>query len=157
MVFTHLSRRFGVPNEYPMANSTPTVDGLSGFTKGKTKFWALSWQARLVAKGLSQKEGINYQVLSPVVKHKQLGFSRPWLGFVVSTKVCLLKMSLRFDSCKISHGYSRNQFDDCVYLKGLSNGTFIYLLLYMHDMLLATKNKADIDDLKALLKNKFEM
>lgn len=36
-------------------------------------------------------------------------------------------------------------------------GSFIYLLLYVDDMLIASHNKSSINDLKALLKSEFEM
>ena len=57
----------------------------------------------------------------------------------------------------ISHKFVQNQFDNCFYSRKLFDGSFIYLLLYMDDMLLAAKNKVEITSLKALLSNKFEM
>lgn len=44
-----------------------------------------------------------------------------------------------------------------VYHKKLSDRSFIYLLLYVDDMLIASHNKSSINDLKALLKSEFEM
>jgi hypothetical protein len=61
-------------------------------------------------------------------------------GFVVSDKehlVCQLKKSLYglkqaprqwykiFDSFMIGQGYSRSQFDDCIYFRQFPNGSFI--------------------------------
>ena len=84
-------------------------------------------------------------------------------GFVDSEKpdhVCLLKKSLyglkksprqwykRFDAFMISHEFIRNQYDSCVYFKTLPDGSFIYLLLYVDDMLIAAKNRAEINKLK---------
>ena len=57
----------------------------------------------------------------------------------------------------ISHDYVRNQYDKCVNLKKLLDGSFIYLLLYVDDMLIAASSKAEIDNLKTLLSNEFEM
>lgn len=92
-------------------------------------------------------------------------------GFVVPGKehlVCRLKKSLyglkqaprqwykRFDSFMISLGYSRSQFDDCVYY-GQFNGSQVYLLLYVDDMLIASRDKSLISRLKVQLSNEFDM
>ena len=93
-------------------------------------------------------------------------------GFQVKGKedhVCLLKRSLyglkqsprqwykRFDLFMINQGYLRSSFDSCVYFKNLSEKTMIYLLLYVDDMLIATKEKTEINRLKAQLSGEFEM
>ena len=93
-------------------------------------------------------------------------------GFEVPEKegqVCLLKKSLyglkqsprqwykRFDSFMLGHGFSRSMYDSCVYFRKLDDGSFIYLLLYVDDMLIAAKNITDINHLKALLNGEFEM
>ncbi|KAG8480615.1 hypothetical protein CXB51_024767 [Gossypium anomalum] len=77
-------------------------------------------------------------------------------GFTVSEKkdyVCLLKKSLyglkqsprqwykRFDSFMTSHDFKRSSFDSCVYFKKNNDGSFVYLLLYVDDMLIAAKEK----------------
>ena len=91
-------------------------------------------------------------------------------GFVDSKKdhVCLLKKSLyglkkspkqwykRSDSFMISNGYTPNQFNNCVYSKEFSPHSYIYMLLYVDDMLIAAKDMAGINELKATLKNEFE-
>ncbi len=82
---------------------------------------------------------------------------------------CLLKKSLyglkqsprqwykRFDAFMVSIEFTRNPFDSCVYSKKLSDGSWIYLLLYVDDMLIAAKNKAEINRLKEVLSSEFEM
>jgi hypothetical protein len=92
-------------------------------------------------------------------------------GFVVPGKenlVSRLKNSLyglkqsptqwyrRFDSFMISHGFKRSDYDRCVYLKTV-NGSTIYFLLYVDDMLIAAKDKSEIAKLKAQLNLEFEM
>ncbi|KAL6316750.1 hypothetical protein AAG906_020434 [Vitis piasezkii] len=57
----------------------------------------------------------------------------------------------------VSHEFMRNQYDSCVYFKTLLDGSFIYLLLYVDDMLIAAKNRAEINKLKQLLSSEFEM
>ena len=93
-------------------------------------------------------------------------------GFVVEGKedhVCLLKKSLyglkqssrqwykRFDSFMVGSGYSRSSYDSCVYFRNTHDGSFIYLLLYVDDMLIAAKNMSDIEELKKQLNRVFEM
>ena len=88
-------------------------------------------------------------------------------GFVVEGKedhVCRLKKFLyglkqsprqwylRFDTFMIEHGYSRSKYDSCVYHRKLNDGSFIYLLLYVGDMLIAAKEMSKVDKLKAQLK-----
>jgi len=92
-------------------------------------------------------------------------------GFVIPGKenlVCRLKKSLyglkqsprqwykRFDTFMLSHGFKRSDYDSCVYLK-IVNGSAIYLLLYVDDMLIAAKDKSEIAKLKAQLSKEFEM
>ena len=83
--------------------------------------------------------------------------------------MCLLKKSLyglkqsprqwylKFDEFMISHGYNRSKFDNCVYYKFLSSDGGVYLLLYVDDMLIACKQKEEIDKLKVELSTEFEM
>jgi len=93
-------------------------------------------------------------------------------GFEVGSKgekVCLLHKSLyglkqsprqwylKFDEFMISHGYQRSEYDWCVYFKDLKISGFIYLLLYVDDMLLVCKEKSDLNRLKAQLNQRFKM
>ena len=57
----------------------------------------------------------------------------------------------------IEHGYSRSKYDSCVYQRKLNNSSFVYLLLYVDDVLIAAKNMSEVDKLKAKLKQEFEM
>jgi hypothetical protein len=92
-------------------------------------------------------------------------------GFIVPDKenyVCKLKRSLyglkqsprqwykRFDSFMLSHGFKRSKYDSCVYIKHV-NGSPIYLLLYVDDMLIVAKSRREITTLKKLLSSEFEM
>ena len=77
-------------------------------------------------------------------------------GFIqkgLEDRVCLLKKSLyglkqsprrwylRLDQFMMAHGYTRSQYDNCVYCKLLPSGNGIYLLLYVDDMLIACKHR----------------
>jgi ATP-binding cassette subfamily B (MDR/TAP) protein 1 len=55
------------------------------------------------------------------------------------------------------YGYTQSQSDHCVYFCKLLDGFFIYLLLYVDDVLIASKIKVEINRLKAQLRNEFEM
>ncbi|KAG8478240.1 hypothetical protein CXB51_028177 [Gossypium anomalum] len=92
--------------------------------------------------------------------------------FIVSEKenyVCLLRKSLyglkqsprqwykRFDSFMTSHDFKRSSLDSCVYFKKNNDGSFVYLLLYVDDMLIAAKYKGEIRKVKAQLSEEFEM
>ena len=77
--------------------------------------------------------------------------------------VCLLKKSLyglkqslkkwykRFDTFIIGNGYHKSEYDNYVYHKELFDGSFIYLLLYVDDMLISYKNMFEINKLKTQL------
>ena len=51
----------------------------------------------------------------------------------------------------------KSEYDHYVYIKKLTNGMHIYLLLYVDDMLVASKDAAEIMKVKQLLSSRFEM
>ena len=55
---------------------------------------------------------------------------------------------LKFDSFMTEQGYHRCHSDHCVYFKRLDNGSYIILLLYVDDMLVAGSNMQQINELK---------
>ena len=57
----------------------------------------------------------------------------------------------------ISHDFKRGSFDSCVYFKQCNDESFLYLLFYVDDMLIAAKSKEEIRIVKAQLNNEFEM
>lgn len=85
------------------------------------------------------------------------------------SKVCLLKRSLyglkqsprqwnqRFDEFMKRQGYSQSVHDPCVYFKGKTLDEKVFLLLYVDDMLVASKDMRKIQRLKESLKSEFEM
>ena len=83
--------------------------------------------------------------------------------------VCKLKKSLyglrqsprqwykKYDSCMIRIGYKRCEYDCCVYVKSLDDGSSIFLLLYVDDMLIAAKSMSEVNKLKILLSREFDI
>lgn len=84
-------------------------------------------------------------------------------------RVCLLKRSLyglrqsprqwntRFDEFIMSHGFIRSEYDICVYFKEYEVNEHIYLLLYVDDILIASRSKTEVEKLKQTLGSEFEM
>jgi hypothetical protein len=91
-----------------------------------------------------------------------------FIGIGKEDLICKLKRSLyglkqsprqwckRFDSFMLAHDFKRSQYDSCVYIKFV-NGSPIYLMLYVDDMLIVAKSKKQITTLKAQLSSEFEM
>ncbi|KAK0588036.1 hypothetical protein LWI29_033216 [Acer saccharum] len=83
--------------------------------------------------------------------------------------VCLLRKSLyglkqtprqwykRFDTFVTSIGFIKSKYDACFYFDSDNFNNSVYLLLYVDDMLLASKNMSRINDLKKKLKSEFDM
>eukprot|EP00253_Pinus_taeda_P019608 PITA_19608 len=83
--------------------------------------------------------------------------------------VCRLKKSLyglkqaprqwylKFNKFMSEQGYTRCHYDHCVYLKKQNDGSYIILLLYVDDMLVAGYNMQEINVLKRKLENSFAM
>ncbi|KAH9753489.1 Integrase catalytic domain-containing protein [Citrus sinensis] len=63
----------------------------------------------------------------------------------------------RFDQFIQGQKFTRSEHDHCVYFRRLLDGAFIYLLLYVDDMLIASKNGDEIKRLKKQLASEFEM
>ena len=57
----------------------------------------------------------------------------------------------------MSQNYIRSEYDHFVYFKKLSNGMFIILVLYVDDMLLASKSIDEINRLKTQMARTFDM
>ncbi|XP_042519211.1 uncharacterized protein LOC122092995 [Macadamia integrifolia] len=81
---------------------------------------------------------------------------------------CMLKKSLyelkqvsqqwylKFDRVVTSLGFEENPIDQCIYLK-LSGSNFIFLVLYVDDILLVSSNKTLLMETKSFLSENFEM
>ena len=63
----------------------------------------------------------------------------------------------RFDSYMIQIGYNRCEYDCYVYVHILEECSYIFLLLYVDDMLIFAKSMCEVNKLKSLLHKEFEM
>ncbi|KAG8492340.1 hypothetical protein CXB51_009634 [Gossypium anomalum] len=96
-------------------------------------------------------KGVDFtDVFSPVVKHSSI---RPLLDIMamhdlqfeqLDVKTSPRQWYKRFDSIMTSNDFKRSSFDSCVYFKKNSDGSFVYLLLYVDDMLIAARDKGEI-------------
>ena len=92
-------------------------------------------------------------------------------GFKANGKenmVCILKRSiyglkqasrqwyLKFDKIVTSFGFIENKFDQCVYMK-VSGSKFIFMVLYVDDILLTSSDVNLLNDTKRLLFTNFDM
>lgn len=66
-------------------------------------------------------------------------------------------MYKRFDWIMLGQRYTGSNYDHCVYDRKLTDDYFIYLLLYVDDMLITSKSKVEIDMLKDQLSKEFEI
>jgi len=53
--------------------------------------------------------------------------------------------------------YVKSQFDHYVYLKKLADSSFINMLVYVDDMLIASKSVIEVERMKHQLSKEFEM
>nr|GEX13874.1 putative retrotransposon [Tanacetum cinerariifolium] len=142
-------------------------EGIEGVQKPRYK-------ARLVARGFTQRADFELEQLyvKTAFLHGNLEeviYMRQPPGYEQSNKVFLLKKSLyglkqslrqwyrRFDEYMLSSGFKRSNYDICVYYRSYTPGEYIYLLLYVDDMLIACKSKAKIGSTKSLLKREFDI
>jgi hypothetical protein len=79
---------------------------------------------------------------------KDLGKARKILG---------MEISRDRKAGTLTHDFSRCLYDSCVYIKKCEDVSFVYLLLYVDDMLIASKNKIYIQQVKDQLNTEFEM
>ena len=57
----------------------------------------------------------------------------------------------------LSYGYLRCSFDCCIYYKLINSSLYIYMLLYVDNMLVACKSREKIEALKNLLSSELDM
>jgi hypothetical protein len=63
---------------------------------------------------------------------------------------------LKFDAVVTANGFIENKVDQCIYMK-VSGSNFIFLVLYVDDILLASNDKNLLSETKQLLSYHFDM
>uniref|UniRef100_A0A803Q0E8 Integrase catalytic domain-containing protein n=1 Tax=Cannabis sativa TaxID=3483 RepID=A0A803Q0E8_CANSA len=131
---------------------------------------ATRFKARLVVKGLTQKEGVDFkEIFSPAVKQVSI---RAIMAKVARFSLEVDQMDVRtaflhgeleeqvymevpegFDKEYANQiGFIKSKYDPCVYFND-----HIYLLPYVDDILMVGKEKSRLNDLKVKLNEEFEM
>ncbi|KAK3021443.1 hypothetical protein RJ639_045632 [Escallonia herrerae] len=130
------------------------------------------YKACLVAKDFTQAEGIDYnEIFFLVVKHTLI---RVLLAMVALHELELEQLDVK---TAFLHGeleeqmfmrqpegfviqercYTRSSCDNCVCHQRLADGSHVYFVLYVDDMLIAAKTMSNINSLKEQLKREFKM
>jgi hypothetical protein len=63
---------------------------------------------------------------------------------------------LKFDETIRSFGFKENEEDNCIYAK-FKNGEFVFLILYVDDILLASSDVSLLLETKRFLSSNFDM
>nr|GEX04956.1 retrovirus-related Pol polyprotein from transposon TNT 1-94 [Tanacetum cinerariifolium] len=127
-----------------------------------------TWELVDQPPGQKLRARIDYNdVFSPVVRHTSI---RVILSLTACEDYKLEQLDVktaflhsprqwykRFDVYLINNGFSRNSYDSYVYFKEFVPRMYIYLLLYVDDMLIACKSKSEIEYTKGLLRKEFDM
>ncbi|KAH9779242.1 hypothetical protein KPL71_007654 [Citrus sinensis] len=162
-------------NEVAMINNPDQATSATDISVEDSRY-----KARLMARGFTQKEGIDFnEIFSPVVKHSSI---RTMLAMValfdleleqIDVKTAFLHGNLE-EKILMSQpeGFEENgyedyvsstkvpiwsKYDSCVYHEIINSGGALYLLLYIDDILIAGKNISHIKKLKNLLNGEFKM
>ncbi|KAK9209735.1 hypothetical protein WN944_002103 [Citrus x changshan-huyou] len=133
-----------------------------------------TWELVKLPKG-KKAIGIDYnEVFSPVVKHTsicillalvaeyeleltQLDVNTAFLHGDLEEEIYMIQPCSFRVAGKENHKFTRREHDHCVYFRRLPDGAFIYLLLYVNDILITSKNRDKIERLKKQLASEFEM
>ncbi|GJY27381.1 retrovirus-related pol polyprotein from transposon TNT 1-94 [Tanacetum coccineum] len=160
--------------DHPVGQKLVTCKWLFKIKEGIEGVQNPRYKARLVARGFTQKAYYELEQLdvNTTFLHGNLEeviYMRQPLRYKQGNKVCLLKKFLyglkqsprqwykRFDVYMLSNGFKCSNYDSCVYNKSYAPGEYIYLLLYVDDILIACKSKAEIGSIKSLFKKEFDM
>ncbi|GJV81324.1 ribonuclease H-like domain-containing protein [Tanacetum coccineum] len=130
------------------------------------------YKARVVAKGFSQREGIDFdETFSPVVKMVTIRclicivVSNDWPLFQLDVNNAFLYGDLNEDiymslplgfecSDKTKHGFVQSKNDYSLYIKH-TDGVFVALLVYVDDFIITGNSLDEVENFKLFLKSKF--
>nr|GEX51958.1 retrotransposon protein, putative, Ty1-copia subclass [Tanacetum cinerariifolium] len=156
---------------HPVGQKLMSYKWLFKINKGIEGVQKPRYKARLVARRFTQRICIDYnEVVFTVVQYtsirvklaltackdyelEQLDVKTPFLHGNLE-EVMYMR---RFDDYMLSNGFKHSSYDSCVYYRIYVLGEYIYLLLYVDDMLIACKSKVEIGSTKSSRKKEFDM
>ncbi|RVW74359.1 Retrovirus-related Pol polyprotein from transposon TNT 1-94 [Vitis vinifera] len=165
------TKRSTIPSGYDLVELPNGVKAIGCKWVFKTKKDSLGnierYKAKLVAKGFTKKEGINYtETFSLVSKKDSLCII---LSLVAHFDLELQKMDVKtgFLNGELEEGVymkqpkgfpssDENVMDQCIYLK-VSGSKVCFLILFVDDILLATNDKGLLHEVKQFLSKNFDM
>nr|GEW11025.1 retrovirus-related Pol polyprotein from transposon TNT 1-94 [Tanacetum cinerariifolium] len=163
------------PTNYLEAISSPECDkwvvAMEEEVKdGNLGLKAIDYKARYIVRGFDQREGIDFnEIFSPVVRHTSI---RVLLSIVALQDLELEQVDVK---TTFLHGHLEEEiyveqpegfkvpgkedhvYDESIYLRKFPDASFLYLVLYVDDMLIVAPNKDQIRELKDQLSIKFDM
>lgn len=92
------------------------------------------------------KENINITQLDGLKLTKKKDMIYKLKNSLHSLKQSLRQQHKKFDQFITKILYTKNHFDYCVQFKGFKDGSIVYLLLQIDDMLIASKSKTEIEE-----------
>ncbi|RDX66206.1 hypothetical protein CR513_55049, partial [Mucuna pruriens] len=134
------------------------------------------YKARLVAKGFTQNEGIDYKETFSLVSSKdslrtvmtvvahfdlelhQMDVKIAFLNGDIDEMIYMASRQWyhKFHQVITSYGFEANVVDDCVYHK-LRRSKYIFMVLYVDDVLFASSDTSLLNKAKRFLTKNFEM
>lgn len=66
-------------------------------------------------------------------------------------------MVLHIDSYMLQIGYKRYEYGCCVYVKSLNDDSFVFMLLFIDDILIVVNILHDVNEFKIMLEKEFGM
>ncbi|KAJ4710008.1 Retrovirus-related Pol polyprotein from transposon TNT 1-94 [Melia azedarach] len=110
--------------------------------EGETSVEGIKYKARVVARGFTQREGVDYnEIFSPVVRHTSI---RVLLAIVAH-------QDLELEQLDVKTTFLHGELEEEIYMTQPDG------FQVPDDMLIAAENKSDVQKLKDLLSVKFEM
>ncbi|KAJ4705295.1 Retrovirus-related Pol polyprotein from transposon TNT 1-94 [Melia azedarach] len=110
--------------------------------EGETSVEGIKYKARVVARGFTQREGVDYnEIFSPVVRHTSI---RVLLAIVAH-------QDLELEQLDVKTAFLHGELEEEIYMTQPDG------FQVPDDMLIATENKSDVQKLKDLLSVEFEM
>ncbi|OMO86373.1 Integrase, catalytic core [Corchorus capsularis] len=128
------------------------------------------YKARLVAKGYTQQEGIDYlDTFSPVAKMATvrtllaITAMKGWYLHQCDVNTAFLRgdlseetMDIKLTEALLKYGFKQSQADHSLFTRS-ANGSFVALLVYVDDIIIASNNFDEVTNIKGYLHDLFSI